>query len=67
MNANKLIKTKFEWQNEFIALSVSEQLVPKVRKYIRNQEAHHKKTSFKEEYDIFIEKYGFDQFKAKAN
>ena len=67
INANELTRTKFEWQNEYIALSVSESLLPKVREYIRNQEEHHKKKSFKEEYDIFVEKYGFDRFMAKAD
>lgn len=53
VNQQKLTRRKFEWQNEFIALSVSESIVPKVREYIRNQEKHHKKKSFKEEYDSF--------------
>ncbi|MFW9902677.1 MAG: IS200/IS605 family transposase [Candidatus Thorarchaeota archaeon] len=66
INVNKLTRTKFEWQNEFIALSVSESSLPKVREYIRNQEIHHKNKSFKEEYEIFIKKYGFNRFKAKA-
>ena len=61
INKNKLIGTKFEWQEEYIALSVSESLVPKLREYIRKQENHHNKKSFKEEFEIFIEKYGFDE------
>ena len=48
---------KFEWQNEYFALSVSESVVDKVRNYIKNQEEHHKKKTFKEEYDEIIEKY----------
>ena len=51
---------KFEWQDEYFALSVSESLLNKVRNYIKNQEEHHKKKTFKEEYDEFIRKYGFD-------
>ena len=62
VNVNKLSRTKFEWQNEFIAISVSESLLPKVREYIRTQEEHHKKKSFKDEYDTFLKKYGFDSF-----
>lgn len=61
INKNKLIGTKSEWQEEYIALSVSESLVPILREYIRKQENHHNKKSFKEEFDIFIEKYGFDE------
>ena len=45
VNTNRLINEKFEWQNEFMALSISESLVPRLRNYIRNQEAHHNKKS----------------------
>jgi putative transposase len=38
-------------------------VIDKVREYIRNQEDHHKKRTFQEEYDQFIEKYGFKKFK----
>ncbi len=48
---------KFEWQDEYFALSVSESVVDKVRNYIKNQEEHHKKKTFKDEYDEIIEKY----------
>ena len=43
VNKNNLCETKFEWQNEYMAFSVSPTAVPRLRKYIRNQEAHHKK------------------------
>jgi putative transposase len=66
VNKNRLSKIKFSWQNEFMASSVSDSLVQNVREYIRNQEIHHKKRSFKEEYDFFIRRFGFDRFKAKA-
>jgi putative transposase len=62
INTQKLIRGKFEWQNDYFAVSVSESVVDKVRKYIENQEEHHKKISFKEEYDEFIKKYGFKYF-----
>lgn len=48
---------KFEWQDEYFALSVSESVLNRVRNYIKNQEEHHKKKTFKEEYDEIIEKY----------
>ena len=54
MNKQKLIKQKFEWQEEYIALSVSESGIDNVRRYIRNQEEHHRKKTFKEEYDEFL-------------
>ena len=62
VNRNNLLNTKFEWQDEFIAVSVSESVLPKVREYIKNQEEHHKIKTFAEEYDEFIKKYGFEKF-----
>jgi len=59
VNTNKLIKTKFEWQDEYIAVSVSESVIERVRKYIANQEEHHRRKSFMDEYNQFIDKYGF--------
>ncbi len=57
INRNKLTKTKFEWQDEYIAVSVSESNADKVRRYIKNQEDHHSKKSFPEEYDDFMKKH----------
>lgn len=59
INKRKLSKLHFEWQDEYIAVSVSESQVNKVRKYIQNQEEHHKIKSFAEEYKLFVKKYGF--------
>ena len=41
-----------------MAYSVSESVISKVRKYIANQEEHHKNKSFQEEYSEFMEKFG---------
>ncbi len=38
-------------------------MVYKARHYIRNQERHHTKKIFQEEYDEFIYKYGFHKTK----
>lgn len=59
INKYQLTKQKFEWQDEYFAVSVSESVIEKVRNYIRKQEEHHKKATFQEEYDEFIHKYGF--------
>lgn len=59
INKNGLIPKKFEWQDDYFAVSVSESGVNKVREYIKNQEQHHEKKTFQQEYDEFIEKYGF--------
>ncbi len=63
INRQKLLKSKFQWQDEYFAVSVSESQVDAVRKYIRNQEAHHKKKTFIQEYQEFIDKYGFQVFR----
>ena len=50
INKQLLTKTKFEWQDEYYGHSVSESDLHHVRKYIENQEDHHRKTTFGEEY-----------------
>ena len=62
VNKNKLVQGHFEWQDEYIAVSVSESMINKVRDYIKNQEEHHRRKSFAEEYNEFIEKYGFTKY-----
>lgn len=61
-NNQKLILEKFQWQDEYFAVSVSESVVEKVRNYIKNQEKHHNKKSFQNEYEELIEKFGFQKF-----
>lgn len=59
INKNKLMSQPFEWQDNYFAVSVSESGISRIREYIRNQEEHHAKRSFQQEYEAFIEKYGF--------
>ena len=54
INKNELTESRFEWQDEFYAVSVSESAVNSLRKYILNQEEHHKNVSFNEEYELLI-------------
>ena len=63
INRQKLIKSKYQWQDEYYAVSVSESHVNAVRKYVENQEAHHKNKFFEEEYGKLIQEYGFQIFK----
>ncbi len=58
-NQQQLIPAKLEWQDEYIAVSVSDSIVDIVREYIKNQEEHHRKKSFAEEYDDLLREYGF--------
>ncbi len=57
INKNKLAIGQFVWQDTASAFSVSKNDVDRVCKYILNQKEHHKKVTFKEEYDKFIEFY----------
>lgn len=47
---NKLSKFQFEWQKGYGAFTHSHSQIESVINYILNQEKHHKKKSFKEEY-----------------
>ena len=70
VNINNLSNFKFDWQKGYGAFSHSRSQIDTVVKYILNQEEHHKKRSFKEEYldilrknDIkYDERYLFDFF-----
>ena len=66
-NKNRLCKTKFEWQDEYFAVSVSETIVESVRKYIANQEEHHRTSSFDKEFEGFMKRAGFQKFKDSGN
>jgi REP element-mobilizing transposase RayT len=57
INKNSLTKNKFEWADEYYAVSISDSVLDKVRAYILNQEEHHKKITFAQEYQEFMDKY----------
>ena len=57
INDNKLTKQHFEWQDGYGVFSYGQSQVDKVYKYIHNQETHHKKQTFREEYLEFLKKF----------
>ena len=63
-DSSKFIKTldsslrEFHWQDGYGLFSVSPSHFEAVRKYILNQEQHHKKETFREEYLRILKKYG---------
>ena len=67
INKNGLCKTKFEWQDEYFAVSVSESMLENARKYIANQESHHRTKSFDDEFEDFMKRTGFHKVKDKEN
>jgi REP element-mobilizing transposase RayT len=60
INNKGFVKGRFEWQSGFGAFSYSKSQIPNVIAYIENQELHHQKLSFMEEYKAFLEKFGVD-------
>lgn len=50
INNNRLVPGKFRWQEGYAAFSVSRWDHDKIFNYIRNQEEHHRKNTFQEEY-----------------
>ncbi|MFN8259175.1 MAG: IS200/IS605 family transposase [Bacteroidales bacterium] len=50
INENKFVAGKFSWQEGYGAFSYSKSQISAVATYIENQELHHKKKSFIEEY-----------------
>ena len=60
INDSKWIRGKFNWQEGFGAFSYSKSHLDDVIKYILNQEEHHKKQSFKEEYLDFLKKFDIE-------
>jgi len=62
VNQNNLTTQKFGWQDKYFAVSLSESALNRVRTYIRNQQEHHRKRTWEEEYREFLSRYGFDRF-----
>ena len=48
----------FAWQEGYGSFSVSHPSIEKVREYIKNQEEHHRTSTFEEEYKKFPESFG---------
>jgi putative transposase len=57
INDHSLTSDRFEWQPGYGVFSYSQSQVNAVYKYIQNQEAHHKKQTFRDEYFDFLQKF----------
>ncbi len=60
INEKKFVKGKFNWQHGFGAFSYSHSHIDRVVKYVLNQEEHHKKKTFREEYIGLLEKFNVE-------
>ena len=60
-NSSKWVKEsgrRFAWQKGYAAFSVSASNTLTVERYIANQEKHHRKISYEDEFITFLEKHG---------
>jgi putative transposase len=60
INKKGFVTGVFSWQQGFGAFSYSKSSISNVIRYIQNQEAHHKKRTFIEEYLGFLKKFEVD-------
>ncbi|MFZ1581125.1 MAG: IS200/IS605 family transposase [Saprospiraceae bacterium] len=60
INEQNLIKGKFSWQEGYGAFSYAHSQIENVFQYIANQEEHHKKETFQEEYLDLLEKFDIE-------
>lgn len=57
INTKKWIDGKFSWQEGYGVFSYSHSHIDAVVKYVLNQEKHHQKKTFKQEYHELLEKF----------
>ena len=57
INENKFVQGKFLWQEGFGGFSYSKSQIHTIATYIENQELHHKKQSFLEEYSQILKEF----------
>jgi REP element-mobilizing transposase RayT len=60
INDNKLVAGKFSWQEGFGAFSYGKSQITDIARYIENQQQHHKKRSFIEEYIELLNAFGIE-------
>jgi len=60
INENRLLRGRFSWGRGYGAFSVSHSHVCQVAAYIAQQEEHHRKKSFDQEFQLFVKKYGLE-------
>ncbi len=57
VNKQKWLRGKFSWQEGYGAFSYGHSQLDTIIRYIQNQEKHHKRRSFKDEYLTWLKKY----------
>jgi REP element-mobilizing transposase RayT len=57
VNRKKFVHGRFRWQEGYGAFSYSHSQIGTVTRYIGNQEKHHQRQSFKDEYQTLLRKF----------
>jgi REP element-mobilizing transposase RayT len=57
INETRRTPNRFRWQNGYGAFTVSESRVPAAIRYVEEQENHHKKRSFRDEFVEFLQRH----------
>lgn len=60
INENEWLQHRFEWQPGFGCFSYGHSQIDKVYRYIQNQQEHHKKIGFREEYLRLLNRFNID-------
>lgn len=60
INEERILRGRFSWGRGYGAFSVSHSDVGRVASYIADQEKHHHKKTFREEFRLFVNKYGLE-------
>ena len=60
INENRLLRGRFSWGRGYGAFSVSQSHVGQVAAYVANQEEHHRKKTFRQEFEVFVKRYGLE-------
>jgi putative transposase len=64
INEQGWFKGKFKWQKGYGAFSYGQSQLQKIIHYIKNQERHHRKRSFREEYKQLLDSFEIDYSEA---
>jgi REP element-mobilizing transposase RayT len=60
INEKGFVKSRFEWQSGYGAFACGKSDLTRVIRYIQNQEQHHKKQNFNEEYRDYLRSLDID-------
>lgn len=60
INEQRWVRGEFSWQEGYGVFSYAHSQVEQVYRYIANQEEHHRRKTFKEEYQDFLQKFAVD-------